>query len=392
MKKMILGSMAALSFLCALSAQDKKNNENKIRLLMPPAIYAVPGHEMNLYFDNVVLVPNMNNYIFDAVCSKGRQDKTRWRFTPTKKDIGKTSFALKVLNGMNKVVSEASSELCVTAADAGQDRNITMLIVGDSLTDASRYPNELNRLLQAEGNPKVKFIGSHAGAGRKPDATHIPHEGRGGWTWKAFCDYWKDLTTAKKPYRARSPFLFVKEGKPQLDFKKYCEKYNDGKAPDFITVFLGCNDNFGATDETIDKSIDRMFKYADILVAEFRKVSKDTEIGLILTVPPAATQNAFGSNYKCGQTRWQYRRNQHRIVERMIEKYGKMQKENIFLIPAYINIDCENNFPKKTEQLSSRNKKKIARDSNGVHPAKEGYYQIADSVYCWLKHRLNQNK
>jgi lysophospholipase L1-like esterase len=250
----------------------------------------------------------------------------------------------------------------------------------------------LKKLFSEKGNPKVKFIGSHAGHGRKPDGSHAAHEGRGGWTWFSYCTRWAEAKDEKKVYKAKSPFLFLKDGKPQLDFQKYLDKYNDGKALDFITVFLGCNDTFGAKDDNIEAQINRMFKCADTLIAEFRKISKDTQIGLLLLVPPAATQDAFGSNYKCGQTRWQYRRNQHRVVERQIEKYENREKENVFLIPAYLNIDCVNNFPKKTEALNSRNDTKISRDCNGVHPAKEGYLQIADSVYAWLKYRLNQTK
>jgi len=363
--------------------------ENKIKLILPTTIYSVPGYEMNLYFNNVILVPNVNNYIFDVDCGKGRQDRIRWRFTPSVKDVGKYPFSLKVIDGMNEVIAEASSEIYVTPANAGEGRDITIMVVGDSLTDQSHYPNGLQRLLQTQGNPKVKFIGSHTGGGRKPDETRVPHEGRGGWTWAAYCTRW---AKNKGDYRSRSPFLFLKDGKPQLDFQKYCDKYNDGKAPDFITVFLGCNDTFRADDRNIEERIDTMFKYADILLSEFKKISKNTQIGLFLLVPPAATQDAFGSNYKCTQFRWQYRRNQHRVVERMIKKYSSKEKDNIFLIPAYINIDCVNNYSKREESLNARNKKKIWRDCNGVHPAKPGYEQIADSMYCWLKYRLSLGK
>lgn len=379
--KGIMSAVIALFIVGCVFAE-----ENKTRLILPAAIYAVPGQEMNLYFDNVLLVPNVTNYRFDVECKIGRQDETRWRCTPESKDVGSYPFRLRVLNGENKVMAEGSSALYVTPADAGKGRDITILVVGDSLTDASVYPNELNRLLQGEGNPKVTFIGSHAGGGRKPDATRVAHEGRGGWTWEAYCTRWnKD----KDDYRSRSPFLCIKENQPQLGFQKYCDQYNAGNAPDFITVLLGCNDTFWAQDHTIEKSIDTMFQYADILISEFQKVSKDTRIGLLLLVPPAATQDAFGANYQCGQTRWQYRRNQHRAVERMMEKFSGKESENIFLIPAYINLDCVNNYPKREERISSRNDNKVLRDSNSVHPATAGYEQIADSIYGWLKYRLN---
>ena len=31
---------------------------------------------------------------------------------------------------------------------------------------------------------------------------------------------------------------------------------------------------------------------------------------------------------------------------------------------------------------------KVVRQSNGVHPATAGYYQIGDSIFCWLQTML----
>lgn len=394
MKKLLRLLFIAIIFQSAAAfAQDPaapKTPIRSLRLLLPPAVYAVPGHEISIYFDNVILTPCVKNYLFDVDCKAGRQDQERWRYTPEAKDVGSFPFSLKVFDTFDKLVGEASTTVYLSPANAGAGKNISLLIVGDSLTDASVYPKELYKLFKSEGNPNVKFIGSHAGHGSEVKEGVPGHEGRGGWTWNSFCTRWTE--EKDKPYRAKSPFLVLKEGKPVLDFKAYCDKYNEGKAPDFITVMLGINDNFGATDETIEKSIDSMFGHADTLLAEFRKVGPNTKIGIVLIPPPAATQDAFGSNYKCGQTRWQYRKNQHRVVERLIQKFAGKEKENLFIIPAYINIDCVNGFPKKQETANSRSSVKISRDSNGVHPAAEGYLQIADSIYYWLKYQLSQEK
>lgn len=396
MKKLLRLLSIAIIFQSALAfaqnATTAKNPVNSLRLLLPPAVYAVPGHEISIYFDNVILTPCAKNYLFDADCKFGRQDQERWRCIPDAKDTGSFPFSLKVFDCSDKLAGEASTTVYLTPENAGAGKNISLLIVGDSLTDASVYPKELYKLFKNEGNPNVKFIGSHGGHGAEVKEGVPGHEGRGGWTWNSFCTRWADEAAKDKVYRSKSPFLVLKEGKPVLDFKAYCDKYNDGKAPDFITVMLGINDSFGANDETIEKTIDNMFQYADTLLAEFRKVGPETKIGIVLIPPPAATQDAFGSNYKCGQTRWQYRKNQHRVVERLIQKFAGKEKENLFIIPAYVNIDCVNNYPKKQETINSRTTAKISRDSNGVHPAAEGYLQIADSIYYWMKYQLNQKK
>ena len=353
--------------LCVAAVCSPAQNDN-VRLLMPPAIYSTPGHYAELYFDNVILVPDVNDYLFD-VDGPGRQFNEKWQYKPTAGVTETQKLQLRVMNSMNKVIAKGNCSLHVPPVNAGEGRNITIMILGDSLTDSSHYPNELNRLLQVDGNPTVTFIGSHAGAGKKPDAGHVLHEGRGGWTWASYCTHWTENQT---DYRGRSPFMFMKGGTPRLDFQMYCDKKNEGKAPDYIVVFLGCNDIFRAKDDTIERTIDKMFVNADTLLAEFRQVSPNTRIGLLMPIPPNARQTGFGYNYGCSQTRYQYKRNQHRTVERMIKKYGDKEQDNIFLIPAYINIDSVNSYPQ----------------NNGVHPLPKGYHQIANSVYAWLKYQL----
>ena len=135
-----------------------------------------------------------------------------------------------------------------------------------------------------------------------------------------------------------------------------------------------------------------MFDNASTLISEFKKVGPETKIAIVVIPPPAASQDAFGENYNCGQpcTRNQYRKKQHYAVERMIAEFANREKENLFLIPVFVNLDCVNNYPVSEEQVNARNPKKIFRQSNALHPALEGYYQIADSFYAWFKYEFNR--
>lgn len=362
------------------------DSNNQLRLILPPAVYAVAGQEINIYFDNIVLSPNYNNYAFDVDCAKGRQDRSRWRFTAKPEDAGSYPWKIKIYNDANALVAEGQTEIIVSPADAGPAQAVSLLLIGDSLTDASVYPRELYNLCLKYG-PKITFVGSHSGHGKEP--AEFAHEGYGGWTWSTFLTQYKPAQT---DYRGKSKFLVDKNGSPELDFKAYCNRYAGGKTPDFITIMLGTNDVFNLKEDNLDSGIDKILENADKLIAEFQKVGPDTRIGLALTAPPAATQDAFGSNYQCGQTRWQYRRNQHRLVERMIERYGSGKYRNVSLIPVYVNLDCKNNFPTVSEPFNSRNSAKTVRQNNGVHPAQEGYLQIADSFYAWLKFKLSETK
>ena len=367
-------------------ADQPEEPPSRLRMSLPPDIYAVAGHEISIYFENIVLTPNINNYVLDVTCTRGRQDADRWRYVPVPEDVGEFPLGVRVMDGELNVLGEASTTVHVTAADAGAGKQISLMTVGASLTDSGYYPGEIYTLFLAEGNPTLKMIGSNPS--RVEGAFD---EGYGGWRWETFCTRWTD----GDDYRARSPFLRLEGDTPVLDFQHYLDQHNDGRAPDFITVILGGNDMFSATDAptadgntNIEDALDRMMHYADILLAEFRRVGPDTQIGICTPLAPAASQDAFGSNYRCTQTRWQYRRNAQRLIERQLEKWGG--DESISIVPTNVNIDCVHGYPAQEEPASARGSTTVLRQSNGLHPNPSGYYQVADSIYYWLKYRLAQ--
>src|SRR5262249_51634080 len=112
----------------------------------------------------------------------------------------------------------------------------------------------------------------------------------------------------------------------------------------------------------------------------------DTKIGIVMTTPPSRSQDGFRNYIGAGrQTRAQYRRNEHRLIEEMVRCYAGRESERIFLIPAYLNLDTERFFPTWNSPTSSRATTQFTRVNDGAHPADTGYAQIADSIYCWLK-------
>ena len=59
---------------------------------------------------------------------------------------------------------------------------------------------------------------------------------------------------------------------------------------------------------------------------------------------------------------------------------------------SFVNIagqfDTEYNMPSITTKVNTRNNTTTLRQSNGVHPAESGYYQIADACYRDFTHKL----
>ena len=369
------------ALLLVFGAAAAQAEPGAVRLIMPPALYAAPGIEANLYFENVVLVVNPANYAFDVDCEKGIQQAERWTFTPTADDAGTFPLTLRVRDGANTIIAEGTTSLVVAPAGAGKGQPVSMLLIGDSLTHASIYSQTLLDHAATPEAPALTLVGSHA---PKDDPANR-HEGYGGWTAARFATHYTDAPR-DAPYLERpSPFVYKDEaGAIGLDFARYCAENLGGAPPDVVTIFLGCNDTFGAVDETIEATIDTMFAHMDALIAMIHGLHPETRIGLIAPVPPAASQDAFGANYKNGQTRWQYLRNQHRVVERMSATYGGREPEHISLIPAYVNLDCHRNYAAAAEPANAQTETAIPRQNNGVHPDAPGYRQIGDSIYAWL--------
>jgi len=362
--------------------ETEQKVQDPLRLILPATIYAVPGIETSVYFDNVSLIINPANYVFDVHCNKGHLQSERWTFTPEEKEVGDYQFTLNVLDQNNQIIASQKSILRVVPKDAGKGKSLSLLMIGDSLTHNSIYPKHVRDLSQNFQGPSLKFIGSH----NPNNDPGVQHEGYGGWTAVRFATHFTE-TARTGNYRERgSPFLYADEnGKPKLDFPRYCKEFNEGKAPDLVTIFLGPNDVYSATDETIEERTDTMIAHLDLLVKMIHDYSPQTKIGFMLPVPPAATQDAFGTSNGRQQTRWQYKRNQHRVAERLAQHFGDKLEKQIYLVPTHVNLDCVHNYPAKSVTWNSRTPLETVRQNNAVHPSTEGYLQIGDSLFCWIK-------
>ena len=396
---------AAVFFLqgcqCLVNKPAEKKSEKPIEkkevkklakagdIFLPEKIYAVPGIECNIYFKNIFFAINHANYVFDVDCPKGKQEEKRWTYIPWRNEVDK-SYPLTVRVYDEKgLVAEASTTIYVTSADAGKGKNLSILVVGDSLTNATEYPRQLLTLCNKEKAPLLTMVGSHAGGGKKPVANGVAHEGYGGWTWGTFRTQY--VTNPKhrnyNTYRAKSKFIFEKNGKRVFSLTDYVKKYNKGKMPDVITFQLGVNDIFGATAKTLDDRIKTTLANADALIALFRKEAPNAVIGVGF-VTSGANQDAFGNNYKSNQTSFGYYRNHFRLNQAMAKHFASRINDKFVMIPSNVNLDTENNFPMAKTRINTRNLTPVIRQNNGVHPDKNGYRQMGDSYYAWLKYLL----
>ncbi len=364
--------LAVLALACLLAACARAQTPANVRLVLPPALYAVPDVPLSLYHDNLVLTEQPGALRFQVTCDLGVSEERRWTVTPTAEQVGDHPLSVAVLDSAGKVLARRCAILHVARADAGAGRDLRLLIVGDSLTNATRYPTEIGRLLSLPDNPTWTMLGT-----RRP-TTAVPgvaHEGYGGWTWSLFATRYEP-TPDPAARKISSPFVALgADGKPTIDLPRYFEEQCGGQRPDVVTFLLGINDCFGANPDdpqAIDASIDTMFGHADTLLAAFRAVLPKADLALGITTPPNSRESGFEANYQGRYHRWGWKRIQHRLVERQIAKFQGRASERVFLVPTHVNLDPVDGYPV----------------DNGVHPNAAGYDQIGQSFYAWLKWRL----
>ncbi|MBL9142575.1 MAG: hypothetical protein JNM99_02735 [Verrucomicrobiaceae bacterium] len=345
-----------------------------LRLTLPPVCYAVPGVPMSLYFDNAVLTEQPESYRFEVSCDVGATEANRWTLTAADRDVGDHALSVIVKDKAGKVLEQSSAILRIAPRNAGAGRELSVLVVGDSLTHASLYPNEIARLLSEPGNPQWKMLGTHKPAAV---ATRVAHEGYGGWKWVDFLSKFdpKPAGTTAGPLarKSTSPFIFADAaGKAQFDLQRYFRESCGGQVPDVVTFLLGINDCFGASpddEKAMLKHIDGVLDNADKLLAAFHAAAPKAVLAVGLTTPPNARESGFVANYKGKYHRWGWKRIQHRLVQRMLERLSGREKEGIILVPTELNLDPVAGYP----------------ENNGVHPNAVGYAQIGASFYSWMK-------
>jgi lysophospholipase L1-like esterase len=347
------------------------------RLSLPADLYAVAGEGWQLFPANALLAEKPAIYKFAVECSVGKREGDRWSIAPGEAPAGNYPFRVTVVDAGQKTVGVASSTLHVSPAKAGATQKAcTVLMVGDSLTAAGVYAEEVARLFALPGNPRLQMLGTQNRKPANSAQVKVAHEGFGGWTWRSFLTRY-DRNEPEPGRTNKSPFLFA-TGQPAavgLDVGRYFTERCGGNVPDFITVLLGINDCFKLKADqptALDQGISEMLFQAENLIAEFRKAAPDAVIGICLVPPPNERDGAFTANYKGQYPRWNWRQIQHRIVERQQKHFFGREKENIEVVPVGFGLDTVNGYP----------------EANAVHPNETGYRQLGAAVYGWLKHRL----
>jgi hypothetical protein len=80
--------------------------------------------------------------------------------------------------------------------------------------------------------------------------------------------------------------------------------------------------------------------------------------------------------------------------KKLIEEYDNRESEKLYLVPVYLNVDPDHDYPYETVNISARNTAftmDVCTDT--VHPSTIGYNKIADVIYSYIKYfgRLDES-
>jgi hypothetical protein len=324
-----------------------------------PNIPAIIGKEVNIYFENI-LNDRANKYLINVICNIGKQQNERWICVPDA--AGTYPMTIEIYKDFSLVTSVTTS-VVVKNASVGNGVNKKMLVIGDSTTANSIALTEVANLFSTDVMD-ISLIGTK---GTAP----VQHEGVSGWTTNHFYT------------NIASPFVFS----GVFDFAQYMAT-NGYSGLNYVVINLGINDVFGYTDDaTLNAQITAILAQYQSIIDNIKAYDANIKIGLGVTIPPNNSQDAFGEDSGCSQTRWRYKRNNYIWAKALINQFKNKEVNGIYLIPLNVNIDTEHNMGSQSVAVNARNTDTVVRatPNSGIHPAYSGYYQIADIYYYWLK-------
>lgn len=428
-------------------AEDEPEPEEPAPLaLNVPAYYElVVGDTFQLFYRGIVLAAHDTDYDIVLSCAKGSAYSKFYQYTPT--EAGDVTMTITLYDASHNQVDTATVTLKVKAKASSPSGMKTVLYVGDSLTHGGLAPGEFKRrLVGTAGDPvgdeltNIQFIGTKTN-------NDCSYEGYGGWTFKKYNEEsstdsimwitcanhgktdadqhsiykdsnnkeWKletiesgsikivrESTSGTLPstgiltwvsgginhdaiiYTASeeapgNPFWDSTENK--VDFGTYATRLGVSSI-DYVYVLLGWN-GAGSSDSAITTQVTT---FIDNVLASFPSCK------IVLLGIQAPSRDGLGVSYGAKGLYSRYF-DLLTYVFHLNDLYKSIADSDTYSGKVYfVNIsgqfDTEHNMITGTRKVNTRNTTTETYQTNGVHPATSGYYQIADACYRDFMHRL----
>ena len=416
--------------------EDNSSDAEPVSLKLPASYDLVVGDTFQLFKKGIINAVNPDWFFVQFNCSKGSGFERMFEVTPT--ETGTLALNVLLYDQQHNLIDSGQVNLNVHAAPTSPASQTYVLCVGDSLTTGGIWPKELNRRLTGSGGSpagselsNITFIGT-----RENGDTH--YEGYGGWTFQSYntanvdinaklitCSHdkteaedqhsiYKDANNAQwkletigsgqikiiavsgayENFPSTGTLTWVSGGvnhsnivytasqnapgnpfwnsaESKVDFSWYCGQIGAPRI-DYVLVLIGWN-NASITEVDLKS-------HAQTFIDNVHASYPDAKILLVGLQIPAI--DGLGYNYGASGTYADFQ-GLMAYVNNLDAWYDDLAESNsnVYHINLAGQFDTEYNMPTGQTTVNSRNSETVTIQTNGVHPAQSGYYQIADAVY-----------
>ena len=358
----------------------KELKADNVKIILPSKVYAVVGHEMNLYKDSFLFCDDADRYglicSFGSLTTNHKGQNERFSFTPASATNGLDC----TIGVYDKVTLERiATKTFKMIVKAASQPSKSVIFIGDSLTDRCIYPAEICQIL---GGGNLISLGT-----RHDTLTYqgsdgvvsvdMDNEGRGGWSANDYCTKATDGTITNAFWN-----LNANGGEGGFDFAYYMST-NNFDSVDCVVIALGTND---VGKPMLNADFDTIISSFRTMVDSIHSYNSSIKIIVSLTPHGSEPDGWAAATHSDQSTIYNYL--QFTLVEKLIEEFKS--DANVFLAPTYLNIDHHNDYPTTEVAISARNPKIVKRQNNNVHfsvdsttPVSQcwGYLKMADAIW-----------
>ena len=360
-----------LDFACCVPFEVFRNNMliDVPELVLPDVMYATVGHEFNIYFESVLRCKNPENFHWKITLGDGNighQYSDRLSFIPTSSDLGDKTLSVSVYYDSTTdaapVITKTVTVKVLASGALSQAKNV--MFIGDSYTDMGYIISEIKNM----AGENLNFVGTRTSTqiDANGNSRTLSHEGRSGWT----------TTNYMQASRNSVVNPFYNSAVSTFDFSYYMATQSVQK-PDIVNICLGTNDGYN-------------WKHTQAPLAVIVNSIKayDSSIKIVVTTLSPTPKDAYGygrSNLTNGDWNWKQQQYMLSHVQGIYADYGDREDENIFIAPAYKNIDRDYDYEKAVQAVSTRNPATKSVTWDNVHVSRYGFYKISDEWYSVLQ-------
>lgn len=337
-----------ISFYKTVYSDKDESEVEDFKLQLPKTIDMVVGDTIELFHTGMIDVKYSDDFYIYTENNNFINADNRILYTPTQPGTG--ILDITVTNKLGEDVLKDKREYIVRRKPTTVSTPKNILCIGDSLTEAGVWVEELHRRLTGTGGTpqglqlnNIKFIGSNNRNG-------VCHEGNGGWKWDTYTG-------------SNSPFYIGNK----INIKQYC--LDKGvETLDLCYILLGWNSTASPQSTVMEQ--------AKVLIDYIHRDFPNCKIILMGIQPKYMYARGVGLAFpKINPYVFKLNRTYEEFTQK--ESY----KEFMDFIDIAYQVDIKNNAQMESRPVNIRSTKNEEYISDPTHLATSGYLQIADAAY-----------